>query len=157
SWAYSCPLPPPIPAGDAPHPFLITPALPISTTPLAGRSGEKTLTRRIFTPRSIYCTMALFLLLFAASVAEAQTTAFSYQGKLTDNGNLANASYDMQFKLFDAATNGNQIGTTLTFDGVAPNPAAVAVSNGSFAVNLDFGACPTCFNGNSRFLEIAVR
>src|SRR6476620_6910765 len=80
----------------------------------------------------------LVLLLVSAQIAIAQTTAFTYQGKLVDNGNLANAAYDMQFKLFDAATNGNQIGATLTYDGTGSNPPVVSVSNGIFAVNLDF-------------------
>src|SRR5262249_48486853 len=90
------------------------------------------------------------LLLLSTQITSAQTTAFIYQGKLFDSGNLANGQFDFQFQLFDAFTNGNQIGTTQT----ATN---ITVSNGSFAVTLDFGACPTCFNGAPRFLEIAVK
>src|SRR5262249_18089131 len=88
-----------------------------------------------------------------------QTTAFTYQGRLVDNGNLANTSYDMQFKLFDAVSGGTQIGSTLTFDGTGSNPPAVFVSNGIFTVTLDFGTCAPapCFKGNPRFLELAVR
>ena len=41
------------------------------------------------------------LLLCVSSVALGQTTAFTYQGKLTDGGNPANGSYDLQFALFD--------------------------------------------------------
>lgn len=47
------------------------------------------------------CTVSLLLLCLSLSVA-AQTTAFTYQGKLTDAGNPANDNYDLQFKLFDA-------------------------------------------------------
>jgi len=94
-------------------------------------------------------------LLLSAGPSFAQSTAFTYQGKLTDNGIPANAAYDMQFKLFDAAVNGNQIGTTLTFDGTGSNPPSVAVSNGIFMVSLDFGGA--ALSGADRFLEINVR
>ncbi len=92
---------------------------------------------------------ALLLAAYAVSV-QAQTTAFTYQGKLVDNGNLANASYDIQFKLFDTVTvaTGVQQGSTVTL-------AAVQVANGIFTVQLDFGAA--AFPGTDRFLEIAVK
>jgi hypothetical protein len=101
--------------------------------------------------------ISFIFLLIASQTSPAQSTAFTYQGKLNDNGNLANGNYDLQFKLFDAASIGNQIGTTLTFDGNAGNQPFVVVANGIFTVQLDFGACPTCFNGAARFLEIAVK
>src|SRR5262249_61941171 len=82
--------------------------------------------------------------------AAGQGTAFTYQGKLTDSGTLANGQYGLQFKLFDALSAGTQQGTTQTLSNVT-------VTNGIFTVPLDFGACPTCFNGSARFLEIAVR
>src|ERR1044071_3836405 len=85
---------------------------------------------------SLLMTLSLLL---SAGPSFAQSTAFTYQGKLIDNGNPANAAYDMQFKLFDASVNGNQIGATLTFDGVGSNPPSVSVSNGIFTVSLDFG------------------
>jgi hypothetical protein len=92
----------------------------------------------------------MMVLVFVGGV-QAQTTAFTYQGKLADNGNPANGNYDFQFKLFDSATvgTGTEQGTTLTVSNVT-------VTNGIFTVSLDFGACPTCFNGAVRFLEIAV-
>ena len=91
-------------------------------------------------------------LLVLVSTAAAQTTAFTYQGKLTDSGNLANGNYDLQFKLFDTATvgTGTQQGSTVAVSNVT-------ISNGIFTVQLDFGACPTCFNGAARFLEIAIQ
>lgn len=90
----------------------------------------------------------LVALLLSGRAMLAQTTAFSYQGKLTDAGQLANATFDMQFKLFDAAINGTQIGSTIT------NPTVQAV-NGVFTVTLDFGAA--VFPGADRFLEINLR
>lgn len=80
--------------------------------------------------------------------AMGQTTSFSYQGKLTDSGSVANGSYDMQFKLFDALSAGSQQGATLTVP-------AVQVINGIFIVSLDFGS--PSFSGADRFLEIAVK
>ena len=87
-----------------------------------------------------------------ANPVSAQTTTFTYQGKLTDSGNLANGNYDLQFKLFDTVTVG-----TGTQQGSIVTVSNVIVSNGIFTVSLDFGVCATCFNGAARFLEIAVR
>lgn len=84
----------------------------------------------------------------AASTALAQTTAFSYQGRLTDAGNPANGSFQMQFKLFDALAGGSQIGSTIA-------DVPVTASQGIFSVRLDFGA--NALNGANRWLEIAVR
>ncbi len=90
----------------------------------------------------------LALLLGLAISASAQTTAFNYQGKLTDQGNPANGAYQMQFKLFDAASGGTQIGATLS-------DVPVTVAQGVFSTKLDFGA--NALSGANRFLEIAVR
>jgi hypothetical protein len=89
-------------------------------------------------------------LLLGAQAAFAQDSVFTYQGKLTDAGNPANGTYDIQFKLFDTADvgTGTQQGDTIT------NPT-VQVSAGIFTVQLDFTA--TVFNGSPRYLEIAVR
>ena len=79
--------------------------------------------------------------------ATSQTTEFTYQGSLKDNGFSANGNYDFEFRVFDALTGGNQIGSVVTRTGVA-------VSNGIFSVVLDFG---NGFPGADRFLEIRVR
>lgn len=89
---------------------------------------------------------ATFILLVALAVS-AQTTAFNYQGKLTDAG-TPQANYQMQFKLLDAAVGGTQIGSTISNN-------SVAVANGVFSVLLDFGT--NVFTGADRFLEISVR
>lgn len=94
------------------------------------------------------CSLAACLCVIFAASANAQTTTFTYQGKLTDNGAAANATYDMQFKLFDAVINGNQVGATLT-------NATVQAANGIFTVQLDFGAAS--FPGADRFIEVSVR
>ncbi len=96
------------------------------------------------------CVVVL-LAVFGAQSVFAQTTAFTYQGKLNDGGNPANTGYDMQFRLFDlvGAGQGTQQGATIT---ISP----VAVSNGNFAVSLDFGAAVFA-SGADRFLEISLR
>ncbi len=78
----------------------------------------------------------------------AQTTAFKYQGSLTDGANPANGSFQMKFLLFDAVSGGNQIGTTLA-------DVPVTATNGVFSVSLDFGV--SALNGANRWIEIAVR
>jgi hypothetical protein len=89
----------------------------------------------------------LLLLLLLAGPSLAQTTTFNYQGRLTDAGLPANANYDFQFTIFDAWNGGINIGSQQQLN--------VAVVNGAFNVNLDFGA--GAFPGTVRFLEIAVR
>ena len=98
--------------------------------------------------KTCFAQTVMLLFLLGSSATQAQTTAFTYQGKLTDAGQPANGNFDLQFKLFDAVSGGTQQGGTLT------NPT-VAVSNGVFTVTLDFGA--NVFSGAARFLEIAVR
>jgi hypothetical protein len=75
-------------------------------------------------------------------------TAFTYQGRLTDTSGPMTGNCDFQFKLFNAASGGTQIGGTQTLTGVA-------VSEGLFTVQLDFGA--GAFNGYPRWLGISVR
>ncbi len=91
------------------------------------------------------------LLLFATSgAAVAQTTTFTYQGRLTDGGTVVNGNYDFQFALFDTNTvgTGTQQGTTVIVSNVT-------VTGGVFVVQLDFGA--GVFTGANRFIEIAVK
>lgn len=100
-----------------------------------------------------FCNRGIRLLLISLSLtltASAQTTAFTYQGNLSDGVNPANGNYDFQFKLFDALNGGTQQGTT-------QNITNVAVASGRFTVTLDFGSCASCFNGSPRFLEISVK
>jgi hypothetical protein len=91
---------------------------------------------------------AASLILAATAEAAPLGTAFSYQGRLTQNGSSPTGSYDFQFRLFDAAANGTKIGADVT-------ATAVAVNNGLFNATLDFGS--TAFNGSARWLEISVR
>ncbi|MBN2002003.1 MAG: hypothetical protein JXA21_01495 [Anaerolineae bacterium] len=54
-----------------------------------------------------------------------------YQGRLTDNGSPANGSYDLTFSLYDVASEGLQVGSTVTRENTS-------VSAGLFTVQLDF-------------------
>jgi hypothetical protein len=92
--------------------------------------------------------LVILAALGSVSIVRAQTTSFTYQGRLTDGATAANATYDMQFKLFDLASAGSQIGSTIT-------NGAVLVNNGVFTVQLDYGAA--AFSGADRYLEIGVR
>ncbi|WP_322490480.1 hypothetical protein [Chloroflexus sp.] len=75
-------------------------------------------------------------------------TAFTYQGRLTQSGGPVNGTCDVEFRLFDDAAAGTQIGSTQT-------KTNVTVTNGVFTVVLDFGA--TAFDGDARWLAISVR
>jgi hypothetical protein len=90
---------------------------------------------------------ALLGILFAASV-DAQTTTFSYQGRLTEDSEPANGSYDFRFILFTTEVGGSQIGPILT-------NSMVAVEGGVFTVPLDFGN--NVFTGSVHWLDVAVR
>ena len=79
----------------------------------------------------------------------AQTSAFTYQGKLTDGGAPANGPYQMQFTLFPSAVGGDPLGPPIQID-------SVEVANGVFTVQLDFGGA-AAFDGHLRWLQIAVK
>jgi trimeric autotransporter adhesin len=92
---------------------------------------------------------SLFTAIIFTTAAFGQTSSFNYQGKLTETGANANGTYQLSFKLYDAVSGGNQIGVTLT------NPL-VEVVDGTFSLNLDFGAA-SFISGSDRYLEISVR
>lgn len=96
----------------------------------------------------------LVVALSGVAIAQAQTSIFTYQGRLNDGAAAGTGTYQMQFALFPGASTGAQIGSTLTFDGTS-NPA-VQVTNGIFTVQLDFGSSPFTA-GADRFLEISVK
>jgi hypothetical protein len=93
-----------------------------------------------------FITTVLSVLLFAWSAA-AQSTSFSYQGSLESSGNPASGNHDFEFALFDVPAGGTQLGSVFSLNNVA-------VTNGIFSVQLDFG---NQFSGANRFLEIRVK
>ena len=95
----------------------------------------------------------LTLVLLTTATAFAQTTAFTYQGRLTDGGTPANGIYEIQFTVWDATAGGTQQPQPAP---IVINRTNVQVSAGAFTVPpLDFGA--TAFPGADRYLEISVR
>lgn len=89
----------------------------------------------------------LTAILTAALSIAAQSTAFTYQGRLNSGGNPASGTFEMQFQLFDSEKGGTQVGTTIT-------DSSVAITNGVFTTSLDFGPS---FDGSPRYLEVGVR
>ncbi len=98
----------------------------------------------------LFVLISLIILLANALVVSAPLgTSFTYQGKLTDSGGVPlSGSYDMTFKLYDALTAGNQIGSTVALTGVS-------VSGGLFSVTLDFGSSAFT-TGAARWIETMV-
>jgi len=92
--------------------------------------------------------LTILLIIVSAAISAAQTSSFVYQGKLQDGGIAANGTYQFEFRLYDAVSGGNQVGQAVT-------NVSATVTNGIFAVNLDFGTAS--FDGAGRYLEIAVR
>ncbi|MBC7931653.1 MAG: exo-alpha-sialidase [Rubrivivax sp.] len=92
--------------------------------------------------------LLLSLILLAPGICLAQTTAFTYQGKLSSGGAPASGDYQFEFKLFDNDLVGNQTGPTQT--------VVASVQNGIFTTRLDFGAASFPADAD-RWLEISVR
>jgi hypothetical protein len=79
-------------------------------------------------------------------------TAFTYQGHLKQNGTPVNDTCDFEFSLFEDAGGVTQVGSTqIVVD--------VPVVDGLFTVELNGGGefGPNAFNGDERFLQIAVK
>jgi hypothetical protein len=91
------------------------------------------------------CLMLLFV--FAPSIV-AQTTEFTYQGKLGVQGTQA-AAYDFEFYLCDSLAADCSVPLA-----VNPRPN-IAVTGGVFTVTLDFGESNLA--GADRFLQIRVK
>lgn len=99
---------------------------------------------KLMSMKFVSATFAALLLL--AMAARAQTTAFSYQGRLNNGTNPATGVFDFRFQIYNASS--NVVAVPLT-------NAPTGVTNGLFIVALDFGG--NVFDGTARTLEIAVR
>jgi hypothetical protein len=92
--------------------------------------------------------VALMLLLSATQLTTwAQSTAFTYQGRLSDGGNAANGVYDLRFRLASDPQANTYVGSPVLSSGVV-------VSGGLVTVSLDFGPV---FTGSNFWLEVDVR
>jgi hypothetical protein len=84
----------------------------------------------------------VLILVVCAVTASAQTTNFTYQGKLSDGGGPATGAYDFQFTLWDALSGGTQ----------QPQPSPVTVTRTNVAVGSGIFTRPVglrrkCFSG----------
>lgn len=92
----------------------------------------------------------VIIFLFASSVfADPLGDGFIYQGELEYLGGPANDVFDFRFSLYDIELSGSIITTPSTV-------SDVAVGNGIFTVELDFGSAPF-ETGNQLWLEIETR
>lgn len=88
------------------------------------------------------------LLLFAATLAQAQSTAFSYVGALESSGGApADGSHDFRLRLYDDPLAGNLLAEDLV--------AGATVANGRFALEVDFGGAVLA--APQAWIELAVR
>ncbi|MBX3362479.1 MAG: hypothetical protein KF912_03860 [Phycisphaeraceae bacterium] len=92
------------------------------------------------------CSLASALIISNAA-AQPVGNGFTYQGELRNAGIVANGTYDLRFRLYDALASGAQVGPSLCVDNVP-------IADGTFTVELDFGSV---FAGSTRYLEIDVR
>lgn len=90
--------------------------------------------------------VALMMLAATTAFAGPVGTAFTYQGKLTDNGAPANGSFDLRASVYDANNAGNLVAGPVSVNGVS-------VSNGLLNAQIDFG---NIFTGTALWLEIQV-
>jgi hypothetical protein len=88
------------------------------------------------------------VIISSAHTAMAQSSVFTYQGRLIDDTLPSTGVYDFQFGLFDALTDGTEVIAAI-------DRLNVQVTDGAFTVLLDFGF--SSFTGQDRFLEIRVR
>src|SRR5215204_4383859 len=103
---------------------------------------------RIMKTKSLIATLAVATLCVAQSLAVAPlSTAFTYQGRLSDGDQPANGNYDFIFSLMDSATNGSVVGLPMSKQNTT-------VHDGYFTVELDFGA--NAFDGAPRWLDMIV-
>lgn len=101
--------------------------------------------------RKACLVLSAAVMLGSGTLALAQTplgTAFTYQGRLEQSGAPVSATADFQFSLFDAATAGNVVAGPVSVNNIS-------IADGLFAASVDFGV--TAFNGQARWLSIAVR
>ena len=92
-------------------------------------------------------TLLLLCAIARIGLAAPLGTAFTFSGRMNYQNKAANGSFDLQLKLYDAASAGNQVGP-------AVNVSALQIVDGLFVTTLDFGAV---FNGTAYWLEISAR
>src|SRR5688572_27092477 len=92
--------------------------------------------------------LLLLIALVSALPLSAGSAPFTYQGVLSDSGRLAQSRYDFRFRIYAVETGGAALAEPLYTENLL-------IHSGYFLATLDFGN--GIFNGQSRWLEIAVR
>ena len=82
----------------------------------------------------------------ALSAQAAFGTGFTYQGRLDKDGEPVNETCSMEFRLYDAASDGSEVAGAITL--------TVPITDGLFTADLDFGG--GAFDGAARWLGIRV-
>ena len=73
---------------------------------------------------------------------------FTYQGQLRNAGALVNGPVDLRITLWDSDVSGGQVGAINNYQ-------AVPITDGRFALGLNFGA--TAFDGSNRWVQLEFR
>lgn len=100
-------------------------------------------------------TALLFVVVNLSQAARLSETpllqGFTYQGELFKGAEPLNATCEMAFRLYDAASAGNQVGDAIT--------TSVSITDSLFSVHLNTGGefGDAAFDGNRRWLAIAVQ
>src|SRR5688572_9143003 len=103
-------------------------------------------TTRVSAKAVHFALSVMFATMLLSITNYAQTTVFSFEASLPNSFTPATGTFEMEFRLFDAPTAGNQIGTTNVI-------GAVDVQVRQLTVWLNFGAA--AFPGADRFIEIS--
>ncbi|UCG58671.1 MAG: hypothetical protein JSU70_03990 [Phycisphaerales bacterium] len=100
----------------------------------------------------LFAPFVLVVVQAGVAVAGPMGSSFSYQGRLLDGDGISDGLHDFQFKLFDGPDPdmSTQVGLTI-------HRHDVDVVEGYVSAALYFGDEPNIFNGQARWLEIAVR
>ena len=100
----------------------------------------------VYMKRCLFPLQITFLLLISMDAFAQETTTFTYQGRLDLNGSPANGQFDLRFELFETLAGGGSR--------IDPSEASnVAVSNGLFVAQVDFGPLAD----KAYWMEIGVR
>lgn len=98
------------------------------------------------TNRLLIAAWLTLCLQIAVGGTPSQLPDFVYQGRLEQAGVLANGNFDLEFRLWDDALAGAQVGASIIETGYP-------VVNGIFSINLAF---PGAFTGDQLYLETTV-
>jgi hypothetical protein len=105
---------------------------------------------RLADPKRFFVLPIVSVLLLMGTFTSGQSTAFTYQGRLNQNGAGYTGTAEFAATLWDSVAGGTQLQTN------NPVSIVIGVTNGLFTLPLDFGDVP--FNGGAdRWLDLQVR